>query len=149
MLTLTRKTEYALIALSHLAAEPERLASAREIADTYRIPLPVLTNILKTLNRSELVESERGAKGGYRLAKDPGEIKLSMLISAIEGPVNLVNCSGQGDEKRKSCELMDWCPVRAPVLRVHRRLQQFLEEVSLGEIVAERAASAAAESPCQ
>jgi DNA-binding IscR family transcriptional regulator len=72
-----------------------------------------------------------------------------MLIHAIEGPVNLVNCSGPGQDKRRSCNLMDWCPVRAPVLKVHRRLQQFLEEVSLEEIVAERAAPASAEGSCQ
>lgn len=148
MLTLTRKTEYALIALSHLASAPDRLASAREIADTYRIPLPVLTNILKTLNRSELVESERGAKGGYRLAKDPHQITLAMLICAIEGPMQLVNCSAPGEETGRTCDLMAWCPVRSPVLKVHRRLHQFLEEVSLGEIVAERKTPSAPERHC-
>jgi len=138
MLSLTRKTEYALIAMSHLASKPERLASAREIADLYRIPLPVLTNILKTLNRSGLVESERGVRGGYRLAQDPQEISLATLIGAIEGPVRLVKCSS--DRKSKShgdCGLMAWCPVRSPALRIHDRLHRFLEEVSLDEIVAQ------------
>ena len=90
MLSLTRKTEYALIALSHLASEPNRLASARGIADIYRIPLPVLTNVLKTLNRCELIKSERGARGGYRLAQEPKDISLASLIRAVEGPIRLV-----------------------------------------------------------
>jgi Rrf2 family protein len=138
MFTLTRKTEYALIALSHLAAEEDRLASAREIADEYRLPLPVLTNVLKMLNRCGIVVSERGAKGGYRLAQDPHQISLAQLIRAVEGPTRLVRCTGgHSGPPRRSCELISHCPVRPAVLKVHQRMQRFLESVSVGEIVAE------------
>ncbi|MBN1511449.1 MAG: Rrf2 family transcriptional regulator [Phycisphaerae bacterium] len=137
MFTLTRKTEYALIALSHLAAETDRLASAREIADEYRLPLPVLTNVLKTLNRCGIVGSERGTKGGYRLAQDPYQISLAQLIRAVEGPARLVRCTGgQTGPPRRTCELVSRCPVRPAVLKVHQRMQRFLEGVSIGEIVA-------------
>lgn len=138
MFTLTRKTEYALIALSHLAAETDRLASAREIADEYHVPLPVLTNVLKTLNRCGIVGSERGAKGGYRLAQDPYQISLAQLIRAVEGPARLVRCTGGHiGPPRRTCELVSRCPVRSPVLKVHQRMQRFLEDVSIGEIVSE------------
>lgn len=139
MFTLTRKTEYALIALSHLAAEADRLASAREIADEYRLPLPVLTNVLKTLNRCGIVGSERGTKGGYRLAQDPYQISLAQLIRVVEGPVRLVRCTGSHTSPpHRTCELVPRCPVRPAVLKVHQRMLRFLESISLGEIVGER-----------
>jgi Rrf2 family protein len=150
MLSLTRKTDYALIALTHLAAEEDRLSSAREISDLYRIPLPVLTNILKTLTRAGMVESVRGAKGGYRLAEGPGAITLASLVLAIEGPVRLVACSGERPEgKATPCELMAWCPVRSPAKGVHDKLQRFLEDVTLAEIVEGcRPATGTKREPC-
>jgi len=114
------------------------LASAREIAEEYRVPLPVLTNVLKTLNRCGIVGSERGAKGGYRLAQDPHQISLAQLICAVEGPARLVRCTGgHSSPPRRTCELVSTCPVRPAVLKVHQRMQRFLESVTLGEIVAE------------
>lgn len=138
MLSLTRKTEYALIALSHLASEPNRLASARGIADMYHIPLPVLTNVLKTLNRCHLIKSVRGARGGYRLDQDPKDISLARLIRAVEGPIRLVQCSSGHESKGGGgCELVTRCPVRSPALKIHGRLERFLEELSLGDIIGE------------
>ena len=69
MLSLTRKTDYALIALSHMAHDPEGCCSAREIATRYRVPLPLLMNILKLLTRRGFAKSARGPHGGYRLVK--------------------------------------------------------------------------------
>lgn len=137
MIVLTRKTDYALVALAHLAhhAGEEGVSSAREIADRYHIPLPVLMNILKTLNREGLVISVRGARGGYRLARPAAEISLADMIRALEGPVRLVRCSdASGTGGTGFCEQSRSCPVRAPAQAVHRKLEQFLSEVTLEEI---------------
>lgn len=136
MLGLTRKTDYALIALTHLARSTTPLASAREIADRYRVPLPLLVNILKTLSHDGLVESVRGARGGYRLALQPERITLKRLITAVEGPVRLVPCVGAADraEAVGLCDLAPWCPVMSPVMKVHHRLAEFLDGVTLAEI---------------
>ena len=136
MLALTKKTDYALIALSYLAKRVEGVISARELAKASRVPLPILTNILKTLAHSGMVVSERGSAGGYSLARHPESINLHELITAIEGPVHFVQCvSAGGDAHRNPCELEPCCSIRQPAHRVHGRLKEFLESVTLAELV--------------
>jgi Rrf2 family protein len=94
MLTLTRKTDYALIALTHLSQNKESCTSAREIATLYGLPLPLLMNVLKLLGQQGLAKSSRGPKGGYQLARSPNEITLHDIILAVEGPIQLVQCIG-------------------------------------------------------
>lgn len=150
MLSLTKKTDYALIALAHLARQGEarqegNCASAREIGDAYGVPLPLLMNLLKTLTRSGLIQSVRGARGGYALARPATKITLATLIEVIEGPIRLVQCGSETSENEKeitpadqesksSCELMGTCPVRHPAMQVHDRLIQFLRSVTLAEL---------------
>ena len=137
MLTLTKKTDYALVALSHLAARPGDLSSARSIASNSGVPLPVLTNILKLLAHAGVVESERGANGGYRLAKSPDAISVDTIITAIEGPLQLVQCiAGPESHGSGKCDLERSCPVRHPAQRIHDRLKRFLQSVPLSELVA-------------
>ncbi len=80
MLSLTRKTDYALIAMAELARRAPTMVSVREMSQRLGLPLPALTNILKQLTRSGLVTSTRGPNGGYRLARDPDRITLSELM---------------------------------------------------------------------
>ena len=94
MLSLSKKSDYAFNALVHLARNPDRVSSAREISDLYDLPLPIITNILKTLTRAGLVTSTRGARGGYELASPAGEITLYDLLRATEGPYRFVRCLG-------------------------------------------------------
>lgn len=136
MLSLTKKTDYALVAVACLAKRNQGIMSAREIASCTRVPQPILTNILKTLTSSGLVSSVRGANGGYALARRVCDISLRELIVAIEGPIQFVQCALQPPESTRSpCELEATCPVRGPALKVHDRLGSFLEQVSLAEIV--------------
>lgn len=135
MLALTKKTDYALIALSDLARQRDVLCSAREIAERYGVPLPLLTNILKNLAKAGIVCSERGASGGYRLARDAMKTNLHELITAIEGPFQFVRCAGEPDEIKVNCDLEPCCPIRQPAHRIRRRLKELLEEVTLAELV--------------
>jgi Rrf2 family protein len=136
MLALTKKTDYALIALSYLAKRVEGVVSARELANVSRVPLPILTNILKTLAHAGMVVSERGSAGGYSLAKAAESISLHELITAIEGPFHFVQCVSVGsDERRNPCELEPCCAIRQPAHRVHGRLKEFLETVTLAELL--------------
>jgi Rrf2 family protein len=151
MLSLTRKTEYGLIAVCHLARAGDLIVSARDIAAKYTIPLPLLMNVLKTLNRRGLVESVRGAHGGYTLASPAERITLEALIEAIEErPVRLVRCApvgehGVGESARTGrcedadggeadCELLCTCPVRHPLHRLQERLRSFLAEVTVADV---------------
>ncbi len=136
MLALTKKTDYALIALSYLARRVEGLMSSRELARVSRVPLPILTNILKTLAHAGMVVSERGSTGGYSLARHPESINLHELITAVEGPFHFVQCVSTGGEAHRSpCELEPCCSIRLPAHRIHGRLKKFLETVTLAELL--------------
>jgi len=91
MLKLTKKADYGLIAMRHLACQA-KTASAKEIADRYRIPLPLLSKVLQTLVRNSLLVSEQGATGGYRLSRDSHEINALEVIRSIDGPIILTQC---------------------------------------------------------
>jgi Rrf2 family protein len=136
MLSLSRKTDYALIALSLLAKQETGVVSAREIAAGTGLPLPILTNILKSLAHAEIVVSERGACGGYGLGRSPETVTLYDLITAIEGRFQLVRCAVLGkDSDDAPCELEPSCPTRLPAHKVHARLRRFLESITLAELV--------------
>jgi Rrf2 family protein len=138
MLALTKKTSYGLIAMVHLAKlEGDQVASAREIAKLFDIPMSLLMNVLKELASAGYVESLRGARGGYRLARRPMDINLADLIAAIEQPVGQTRCltNQTGEHAECTLELMARCPVADPVHRVHRKLNDFLKKVTLAEIL--------------
>lgn len=135
MLTLTRKTEYALIAVCHLAhAGPQKVVSARDIAEAHGVPLPLLMNVLKKLNRTGHVNSVRGARGGYVLATSPEEFTLDTLIEAVEGPVHLVRCANP-DKNGRKCTLTGPCPISGSVRKVHEKLREFLGNVTIADFV--------------
>ncbi len=134
MLALTRKTDYALIAVCHLARTGARVVSARDIAAEHRVPLPLLMNVLKLLNQSGHIRSVRGARGGYALARPPAEISLASLIEAVEGPVQFVRCAAPPRPGRSSCDLMGSCSIRHSVHRVHDRLRDFLSGVTVADV---------------
>jgi Rrf2 family protein len=137
MFALTRKTDYALIALSHMAQHPGAYCCVREIADRYNVPFALLTNVLKTLTHGELVRSMRGSKGGYLLARPPASITLSAIIEAVEGPVRFVQCATETGADGPSCELVEVCPVSKPVRKVHQKLKAFLNEITLSDLAAD------------
>lgn len=133
MLALTKKTEYALIALCHLAKSDGAVVCARDIAERFRVRLPLMMNILKVLNQKGLVRSVRGAGGGYQLVDGPAAISLARLVEAMEGPLRLVRCASPARDA-DVCELLGTCPVRQPVLRVHEHLQRFLSSLTVADV---------------
>lgn len=135
MFTLTRKTDYAIIALSHMAHDPEGVFTAREIAERYHMPSALLMNVLKTMCQGELVRSIRGAKGGYKLAMPATRLTLADIITVVEGPIRFVQCTGQHTATDADCDLLDVCPVKRPVQRIHEKMSIFLEQITLADIV--------------
>ncbi len=133
---LTRKTDYALVALAGLARQPERYQSARDLAAQLHLPLPVLRNILKVLAAQGLLLSTRGPSGGYRLARDSSRISLGEVVEAIEGPVQLLTCCPplETDEQGGRCRLEDSCQIKGKVRLVHESLMRFLHQVTLTQI---------------
>jgi len=138
MLALTRKTDYGLIALCHMARHPGEVCTAREIAERYKVPQALLMNVMKTLNQGGIVKSIRGARGGYSLAGRADGITLSDIIKAVEGPIRFVQCAGaEGQSDESSCDLLDTCPVTRPVRQVHEQLDAFLRTITLAQIASD------------
>jgi len=137
MLAFTKKTGYGLIAMTHLARLAEgELASARQIARTFGVPTSLLMNVLKELSAARYVESVRGARGGYRLARKPEDVNLAELVTALEGPIRLAECvAKQQADPGKPCKIWDRCPIADPVHRVQRKLSDFLKTVTLADIL--------------
>ena len=135
MFSLTRKIDYALVAMADLARRAPDRTSARAIAESSGVPLPMLTNILHLLLQGELVTSVLGAKGGYCLAKPPDEISLAELINAVEGQFRLVTCCDDGSNSGGTvCDLEVECGIKGPVQRVHSILRSLFDQVTLAHI---------------
>jgi Rrf2 family protein len=154
MLALTKKTGYALIAMTHLATLKEgELSSAREMAGRYAMPAGLVANAMKTLASAGYVESVRGAQGGYRLARDPEEITLADIVEVLDRSIQLAECLGThevaGDVE---CRIRGRCPIVDPLNRVQRRLKAFLGSVKLSDLVDPAFALASCEEgalPCR
>ncbi len=130
MLKLTKKADYGLIAMKHLAEHGERCASAKDLADTYGIPQEALAKILQRLVRAGLLLSQQGTKGGYVLSRNPRQISALEVIRVIDGPLLLTACSeGPGD-----CAHETLCTVREPLRKVSLSIQQVLAKLSIWDL---------------
>src|SRR5438105_5562128 len=128
MLKLTKKADYGLIALKHLAVNHSRgSSSAKEIADSYGIPLPLLSKILQKLGKSGFLRSEQGTNGGYKLARDAREITALEVIRAIDGPIVLTACFTE----HGFCSHSDRCNVREPLRKVHEGILKLLSSITI------------------
>jgi Rrf2 family protein len=134
MLRLSKKADYALMAMKHLAMRPDAAsASAREIAEQYDIPIELMAKVLQRLARRGLLTSHQGTRGGYRLSKPSTAISVADIIQAIDGPVTVTACSTQ-DEK---CDQYAKCSVRDPLWRIKDRILSALATCSLQEVAAD------------
>lgn len=133
MLRLSKKTDYALMAMKHLASNPHRAASVREIAEKYGIPVELLAKVMTRLVRSGLLVSHQGVHGGFELARPPAATSVAAVLEAIDGPLAMTACS-QGDDK---CDQFSKCTVRDPLRRIRDRIAAVLTECSISEIAAD------------
>src|SRR5947208_16546463 len=103
---LSKKTDYALLILSHLSERPAG-GSARGTADRFGLSKGLLANILKELCQKGFLDSHRGVKGGYTLARPADRISLAELLESLEDGWKLTTCSGQADEDEHDCTVHD------------------------------------------
>ena len=130
MLKLTRKLEYALIALSHIQGQAtEKIVSTKEIAETHRIPLQLLAKTLQQLAKHNIIEAIQGAHGGYRLKKSLDNINMNTLIQILEGPIGIMDCSVDSN-----CVQLDICNIRKPINRVNDAIVSMFDNLTLADI---------------
>jgi FeS assembly SUF system regulator len=132
MFKLSKKADYGLIAVKHLAAHRGELhaCSANEIADAYGISVTLMAKVLQKLARQNLVAAKHGSSGGYQLAKDPGEISALDVITAIDGPVLITSCV----TSHGNCDATSKCSVREPLRRVNESILQVLGTVTISQM---------------
>ena len=140
MLTLSKKTDYALISLAYLAGREGGLASARQIASAADLPLALLMQILKTLHQHGILRSTRGVKGGYCLTPGAEAISLLALIRIVDGEPETAACgfASKGRNPARSDELRvraDSSASHPPLVAMHRKLMQFLEQVKVFDVI--------------
>jgi len=130
MIRITKQTDYGIVLLTHLAATPERHANAPELAAETRLPLPMVSKILKLLVREGVLQSHRGVKGGYGLARHPGEISMAEVITALEGPIAITECI----DDHSGCTHEPFCAVRGRWHRINAALRHTLAGITLAEM---------------
>jgi len=131
MLKLSKKADYALMAVNHLARHyGEGACCARDIAQAYGIPAGLLAKILQRLARKGLLKSQHGTNGGYTLAKPPLFMSALEVIHAVDGPVMITSCI----TARGECFQTPLCTVKEPLRRVNERIVNALNSLSIAEI---------------
>jgi len=136
MLRLSKKSDYALMAVKHLATRADGgAASAREISEAYAIPLELLAKVLQRLVRARLLVSVQGTRGGYRLGKPAAQISVADVIQAVDGPVTVTACSPDDH----ACGQYTTCSIRDPLWKIKNRILEMLTTVSVAELTADPA----------
>ena len=144
MLRLSKKADYALMAMKHLAAKQDQAScSAREIAEAYQIPLELLAKVLQRLVRSRLLISVQGTRGGYRLGRAAASIPVADVIQAVDGPLTVTACS----DDDHNCEQYAKCSIRDPLWRIRGRILDALTTVSVADLNDEPVAPQQAVAP--
>ena len=131
MIRITKQTDYGVVLLTHLAQAPERLYTTPELAEETQLPLPMASKILKLLAREGVLDSQRGAKGGYTLARSPREITVTEIISALEGPIAVTECI---DDAPGVCDYTAFCPVRSNWNQINLAIRQALDGITLADM---------------
>lgn len=131
MLKLTKKADYGLMAMKHLAEHADRGAcSAKDVAEAYGIPSEALAKILQRLAKAGLLNSQHGMNGGYTLARDPAAISAFEVIRAIDGPLFITSCV----TVRGECDQSGRCTIREPLRRVNQSIEEVLRGISISEM---------------
>lgn len=133
MLKINRKVEYALMALKFMASkEDNALTSAREICETFNVPFDTTAKVLQIMNSGGMLHSVKGIRGGYQLDKDLNEITYMQLARLVEGKEDAQFCQ---NSKGEVCELYSNCNIANPLELLNKKLNSYLEGLSLKELL--------------
>jgi len=131
MLKLTKKADYGLMAMKHLAEHSDQgSCSAKDVADAYGIPQEALAKILQRLAKAGLLHSQHGINGGYTLARDPRTISAFEVIQAIDGPLFITSCV----TVRGECDQTDRCNIREPLRKVNQSIEDVLKRIKISQM---------------
>jgi Rrf2 family protein len=133
MLKLSKKIEYGLIAIRHIASQNNQIATVKEIADHYAIPSEVLAKVMQKLTKGKIIISYQGAMGGYTLARSSNAISIMDIISVIEGThPSIVECFANTDH---ICGVFNTCTIKHPLGKIQQNLESVFSSMKVSEIV--------------
>lgn len=132
MIKLGKLTDYAVVLLREMAVEPAVVHTAPRLSERTGLPDPTVAKVLKILGRAGILRSQRGAAGGYGLARGAASISVADIITAMEGPIALTECVSTS---LSSCTVETLCPMRGGWEKVNLALSHALESVSLADMM--------------
>lgn len=132
MLRFSKKVEYALMALKHIAFT-NNVVTAKEISDKYNIPFELLAKILQKLKKENILISTQGINGGYALNKKPSEISLHNVITVIEGDLAVTEC--QKGESTCTCTMYDKCTIKDPIGMIQKDIEELFMRKTISDFV--------------
>ena len=129
MLKLTRKLEYALIALRHMQMKGDILSTTKEISDMYTIPRELLAKTMQHMARLEYIDAVQGPHVGYRIRQALEKINLTQFVEELEGPFGMVNCSISSD-----CIQLNNCNIRMPINKINDNIRSIFNDIPITDI---------------
>ncbi|HUL43074.1 MAG TPA: Rrf2 family transcriptional regulator [Bacteroidota bacterium] len=135
MFQLSKKVEYGLIAMRHMAGgSTGQIFTAKEIADSYHLPYDLLAKVMQKLAKKGYIASYQGVNGGYMLARNPQELKVSAIINAIEEKegVTIIQCEAETPE---DCSIHSTCTIKNPLMKLQSNINNVLEELTILDMI--------------
>lgn len=131
MLRVSKLTDYATAVMTCLASAGDGVTSAQALAERVRLELPTVSKLLKQLAQAGLVASTRGINGGYRLTRPPERITIADIVTAMEGPIGMTECSAHAG----LCDHEPHCGVRVNWQRINHAIANALANVTLADML--------------
>lgn len=131
MIRLTNLADYAVVVMTAAARAPDERLSAARVAEVTAIPAPTVAKLMGTLARAELLLASRGVAGGFRLARPAAEISIAAIVEAVDGPIALTSCVGNGSD----CAIEGHCGVRGHWAPINAAVRAALAAVSLADLL--------------
>ncbi len=130
MLRISKLTDYATVILAHMTVMPERLHTAAEVSEATGLAQPTVTKLLKQLQKSHLVTSARGMRGGYQLSRPATSISAAEILDALEGPIAITECASHDSQ----CGIEHACRVGRSWQRINHAIRRALQDINLHEL---------------
>lgn len=131
MIRLSRLADYGVVLACQMAVKADGCHNAYDLAAATGLPAPTVSKLLAALARAGVLVSQRGAKGGYRLARAPEAITAADIVSAVDGPIALTVCIEHGSG---ACDVESLCPTRSGWRRINDAVRDAMKSVSLAEL---------------
>ncbi len=132
MIKINKKIEYALMILKHMqSAEDHEYVSAREICQLYNAPSDTVAKVMQKLNKHQVLSSQQGSSGGYKLSANLEDISYSKLVQIVEGSGRAKDCI------ELKCSLFSTCNIISPIRKLNQKFNSLIENISLNELLEE------------